>query len=142
MLRRLLIAVGGLVVLASAAVGQERTTPIDRKLTTQELGQWIDERFKKEYDMVLIDTPPMLQMPDARVAGRYADAVVMVIRAGQTTRDAAIAARERLTEDGTRVLGTILNDWNPKVSPNGYYGYYHSRTSHYPGDQFQRNLRS
>jgi len=81
------------------------------------------KRFKQEFDMVVIDTPPMLQMPDARIIGKCADAVIMVIRAGQTTRDAAIAARERLTEDGTRVLGTILNDWNPNKSPNGYYGY-------------------
>jgi len=79
--------------------------------------------IKKEFDMVLIDTPPMLQMPDARIVGRQADAVVMVVRAGQTTRDATIAARERLSEDGTRVLGTILNNWNPRQSPNGYYGY-------------------
>jgi capsular exopolysaccharide synthesis family protein len=95
------------------------------------------KRFKKEFDMVLIDTPPMLQMPDARVVGRQADAVVMVVRAGQTTRDAAIAARERLAEDGTRMLGTILNDWNPKQSPNGYYGssngygYYRGYSNHY-----------
>ena len=50
--------------------------------------------------------------------------MVIVARAGQTTRDAAIAARQRFGEDNTRVLGTILNDWNPKNSPNGYYGYY------------------
>jgi Mrp family chromosome partitioning ATPase len=81
------------------------------------------KRLKKEFDMVLIDTAPMLQMPDARVVGRLADAVILVTRAGQTTRDAAVAAKDRLTEDGTRVLGTILNDWNPKQSPNGYYGY-------------------
>ena len=81
--------------------------------------------------MVLIDTPPTLQMPDARVVGRLADAVVMVLRAGETTRDAAIAARERLVEDGTRVLGAILNDWNPKQSPNGYYGYYRGYAKHY-----------
>ena len=81
------------------------------------------KRLSKEFDMVLIDTAPMLQMPDARVVGRMADAVVLVTRSGHTTRDAAVAASERLTEDGTRVLGTILNDWNPKKSPNGYYGY-------------------
>ncbi|MBS1875376.1 MAG: polysaccharide biosynthesis tyrosine autokinase [Acidobacteria bacterium] len=81
-------------------------------------------RFKKDFDMVLIDTPPMLQMPDARVLGRMADAVVLVNRAGHTTRDAALAAQQRLVEDESRILGTILNDWNPKTSPNGYYGYY------------------
>ena len=81
------------------------------------------KRFKREFDMVVIDTPPMLQMPDARVVGKLSDAVIIVIRAGHTTRDAAVAARERLSEDGSRVLGTILNDWNPRKSPNGYYGY-------------------
>src|ERR1035437_8831224 len=69
------------------------------------------------------DTPPMLQMPDARVIGRIADGVLLVFRAGQTRRDAAIAARQRFGEDETRVLGTILNGWDPKRSPNGYYGY-------------------
>ena len=86
-------------------------------------------RVKKEYDMVLIDTPPMLQMTDARVLGRMTDAVIMVARAEQTTRDALIAATKRLSEDRIRVLGTILNDWNPKRSMGGYYGYY--RGSYY-----------
>jgi len=81
-------------------------------------------RFKAEYDMVLIDTPPMLQIADARVLGRLVDAVVLVVRAGQTTRDAAMAAKERLATDGIRLLGTVLNDWNPKMSKSGYYGYY------------------
>ena len=81
-------------------------------------------RFKRDFDLVLVDTPPMLAMADARVLGRIADAVVMVVRAGHTTRDAALAAQERFAKDETRVMGTILNDWNPKASPNGYYGYY------------------
>ena len=88
-------------------------------------------RFKKEFDMVLIDTPPMLHMTDARVTGRLADAVIFVARAGQTTREAAIAAHNRFTEDRIRVLGTILNDWDPKKSPNGYYGYHEG--SYYGG---------
>ena len=82
------------------------------------------ERFRGEFDMILIDTPPMLQIPDARVMGRLADSVILVVRSGKTTRDAIMAARERLGEDGTRVLGVILNDWNPRSSTNGYYGYY------------------
>jgi capsular exopolysaccharide synthesis family protein len=81
-------------------------------------------KFKNEYDMILIDTPPMLQMTDARVAGRLADAVILVARSGQTTRDAILAAKDRLSEDSIRVLGTILNDWDPKKAPGGYYGQY------------------
>jgi polysaccharide biosynthesis transport protein len=88
-------------------------------------------KFKKEYDMIFIDTPPMLQMTDARVAGRLADAVVLVARAGQTTRDAMVAAKERFGEDRIRVLGSILNDWDPKRSPGAYYGYSRYDTSRY-----------
>jgi capsular exopolysaccharide synthesis family protein len=82
------------------------------------------QRFAGEFDMILIDAPPMLQIPDARVLGRMADAVIMVVRAGKTTRDAAQAVRQRLAEDGTPLLGTILNDWNPRSSDGGHYGKY------------------
>lgn len=76
--------------------------------------------WKRQYDMVIIDTPPMLRMPDARLLARVSDAVVLVVRAGQTSRDGALCVRQRFAEDRTRVLGTILNDWNPKTSPYGY----------------------
>ncbi len=78
--------------------------------------------LRTEFETIFIDTPPMLQIPDARVLGRLVDHVIMVVRAGKTTRDAAMAARQRFSEDGTQMLGTILNDWNPKRSPNSYYG--------------------
>ena len=80
------------------------------------------QKLRKEFETIFIDTPPMLQIPDARVLGRMVDRVILVVRAGKTTRDAAMAARQRFSEDGTQMLGTILNDWNPKRSPNGYYG--------------------
>jgi capsular exopolysaccharide synthesis family protein len=79
--------------------------------------------LRKAFDMVLIDTPPMLQIPDARVLGTLVDAVILVMRAGHTSRDAAMAASQRFSEDGTRVLGTILNGWDPKQAPYGNYGY-------------------
>jgi succinoglycan biosynthesis transport protein ExoP len=87
--------------------------------------------LKEQYDIILIDTPPMLQIPDARVIGRLADSVVMVVRANKTTRGALMAACQRFSEDGTKILGTILNDWNPKHAPDGYYGYYNYKSSYY-----------
>ena len=82
------------------------------------------KRVKREFDMVLIDTPPMLQMPDARIMGRIADALILVARSQQTTRDAAKGAVRRLAEDGVRILGGVLNDWNPKRAAPGSYYYY------------------
>jgi receptor protein-tyrosine kinase len=73
------------------------------------------QRFREEFDALLIDSPPMLQAPDARILARVAGAAVLVIRAGHTSRDTASAAKQRFAEDGTAVLGTILNDWSGKA---------------------------
>jgi succinoglycan biosynthesis transport protein ExoP len=94
------------------------------------------EELRGEYDVVLIDTPPMLQIPDARILARMAGGVILVLRAGKTTRDAAKAMRNQLQQDGTKIIGTILNDWNPKKSRGGYYGYeggYYKRYKGYYG---------
>jgi polysaccharide biosynthesis transport protein len=79
------------------------------------------KKLRTEFDMILIDAPPMIHLADARVLGHLSDGVVLVIRAGQTTMDSALSASQRFAEDGTRVLGTILNSWDPKTA--GGYGY-------------------
>ena len=80
--------------------------------------------LQDQFDAVFIDTPPMLQMPDARILARAADGVILVLRAGKTTRDTAQLASQRLIEDGTPVFGTILNDWNPEHKASyGYHNY-------------------
>jgi succinoglycan biosynthesis transport protein ExoP len=79
------------------------------------------KRLRTEFDMIMMDAPPMIHLADARVLGRLADGVILVVRAGQTTTESALFARQRFAEDGTRVLGTVLNSWDPKTS--GRYGY-------------------
>lgn len=118
--------VPGLFVLSSGP-GASSSTNLLYGSHMFELLQYL----RNEFDVVLIDTPPMLQIPDARVLGRIADQVIMVIHAGHTTRDAAIAARQRFSEDGTQILGTILNDWDPKQSTSGYYGRYQNYYRNY-----------
>jgi polysaccharide biosynthesis transport protein len=83
------------------------------------------QRLRQDFDMILIDTPPMMQFPDARVLGQLADGVVLVVRAGQTTCDRALAARRRLSEDMIPIIGAILNDWDPSsgVPPSTYHPY-------------------
>jgi len=88
---------------------------------------------RESFDAVFIDTPPMLTMADARVIARHADGVVLVARVAMTTRDSLQAACQRFTNDGTNVLGTVLNDWNPRKSGRyGYYKYY-DKYKHYYG---------
>jgi succinoglycan biosynthesis transport protein ExoP len=88
------------------------------------------KRLRMEFDMILIDAPPMIHLADARVLGRLADGVILVVRAGQTTTESALFARQRFAEDGTRVLGTVLNSWNPKTSSGYGYGSYGNYQAH------------
>lgn len=81
-------------------------------------------RLKEEFEFVLFDTPPVLPVADARIIGSFADGVVLVARARQTTRDAAEAAQQRLEADGIRVVGMVLNDWDPSSSAYRYYAEY------------------
>jgi Mrp family chromosome partitioning ATPase len=89
-------------------------------------------KFRRDFDFVLVDTPAMLYISDARALGRLADGVILVVRANSTDRDAAWAVRQRLAEDGIPVLGSILNDWKPTSSgrydPRQFYKYYRTRT--------------
>jgi polysaccharide biosynthesis transport protein len=89
-------------------------------------------RVRKEFDTVMIDAPPMIHLADARVLGRLSDGVILVVRAGHTTADGALFASQRFAEDGTRVLGTVLNSWNPRSSDRyGYaYGHHADYTEH------------
>ncbi len=80
--------------------------------------------LRREFDMVLVDAPPVIHLADARVLGRLADGVILVIRSGQTTPESAINACQGFVEDGTRVLGTVLNSWDPKTSRYHGYGSY------------------
>jgi Mrp family chromosome partitioning ATPase len=84
-----------------------------------------------EFDYVLIDTPPMLQLADARIISQHCDTVIMVVRAGKTTRDAGRAARQKFAQDGTPVLGVILNDWVPGLNGYGYDSKYYERYAKY-----------
>jgi capsular exopolysaccharide synthesis family protein len=90
--------------------------------------------LRKEFDTVLIDTPPMVNIPDARVLGRLADGVILILRSALTTRDAALLAKQRFVDDGVPLMGTILNNWNPNTPGYGYYRNYYAGYYHYYGD--------
>jgi len=85
------------------------------------------ERLRNEFDAVLIDSPPVLRVADARILSRLADAVVLVFRSGVTTRESAALALNTFAADGAPVLGTILNDWNPRNTGQRYYGGYYGQ---------------
>lgn len=86
------------------------------------------ERLTKEFDVVLIDTPPMLHLADARILAGRTDGVILVFRARSTDRENALNARDLFHHDRVRIVGTILNDFDPLTQGqtnyyNSYYAY-------------------
>jgi capsular exopolysaccharide synthesis family protein len=77
--------------------------------------------FQKKYDFILVDTGPVLLFPDARLWGKHADGVVLIVRSGVTTKEDAMTVCQQFAEDGVPVLGTILNDWAPGKAAHRYY---------------------
>ena len=73
-----------------------------------------------EYDVLVLDCPPTLLGTDAVVLSRLADAVLFVVRAGHTSRDAAASALQQLHHVGAPVVGAALNDPESRVVENEY----------------------
>jgi capsular exopolysaccharide synthesis family protein len=84
------------------------------------------QRFRREFDLILIDTPPMMLYADARVLGRMSDGVVLVVRANTKSREELTAAHLKLVQDQIPVVGTILNDWKMDPSQTRAYGRYYN----------------
>jgi Mrp family chromosome partitioning ATPase len=87
--------------------------------------QGVLTQLKRDYDVIVLDTPPVLVSADAATLAASSDGVVLVVRAGQTDRGAAELARQRVSAAGGRVLGAVLNDPDGLVSrfDSSYYAY-------------------
>ncbi len=80
------------------------------------------EELRKHYDHIVVDSPPTLSVTDAVVMSTAADAVVLVIRSGHTTKPALRRARDILLQVNARVCGVLVNAVNLN-SPDYYYHY-------------------
>ena len=72
------------------------------------------EWLRQKYYLVILDTPPVNVFADTAVLGGYADAVLLVARAGVTPFDALVECAEQCRRARLPVLGTLLNDIDPR----------------------------
>lgn len=87
------------------------------------------ERLRYEFEMVLIDAPPMLHLADARVISGIVDSTILVIRSDVTDKDSVMEVLEQLQADRVNILGTVLNDWKPtkaQAKKSHYYSTFDS----------------
>lgn len=81
------------------------------------------EELKAQYDMVLIDTPPLLAVTDAQLLASYVDGVLLVLGSGKVLRDHAKKAKALLDHVGANVVGAVLN--KKQMNSESYYYYYY-----------------
>jgi Mrp family chromosome partitioning ATPase len=82
----------------------------------------------KQYDRIIVDSPPVLPVTDAQILASICQVTILVLRAEKSTRKASQQARDALLRVGARVLGVVVNDV-PKNERYGFYGgdgYYNS----------------
>lgn len=85
-----------------------------------ELMEWAS----KEYDLVIVDTPPVLAVTDPSIVGAFAGTTLMVARYAQNTVKEIDVARNRFEQSGIEVKGVIFNAIEKKASSSYGYGYY------------------
>jgi capsular exopolysaccharide synthesis family protein len=79
-------------------------------------------QLREQYDHIVIDTPPSLSVTDAVVLSPRADAVILVIRSGQTSKHALRRSRDILLQVNAKLVGVLLNAVD-LTSPDYYYYY-------------------
>jgi Mrp family chromosome partitioning ATPase len=76
--------------------------------------------LRKEFDFVVVDAPPITQHAEAIALGQLSDGIVLVLEAGSTRREAALAVVENLRLSQVRILGAVLNKRTFPI-PEGIY---------------------
>lgn len=88
--------------------------------------------WRKQFDHIVIDTPPALSVTDAVLLSVQADSVILVIRSGQTTKQALRRARQLLAYVNAKIIGVVVNAMDLNASDYYYYyGYYGKKYGYY-----------
>ena len=93
-------------------------------LSSHRLAEMICE-LRKRYKFIVIDSPPIMAATDAVILSALVDGVLLVVRSGETPKEALMRTRDLLHSVKSRVLGVVLNAVDSS-SPDYYYSYrYH-----------------
>ena len=91
-------------------------------LNTPEMARLLDE-VGKQYDRVIVDSPPILPVADARILASKCHASILALRVDKSTRRRAAAGRDALSAVGAKILGVALNDMPSGIGYGYGYGY-------------------
>jgi polysaccharide biosynthesis transport protein len=95
------------------------------ELFTSRLFRELLEGAADRYDRIIIDTPPLMSVADPLVVAGVADAVMLVVGAGNSTAGQLRSGLEALQQVGANLIGTVLNSFDARAA--GYYSYSYQR---------------
>lgn len=95
--------------------------------------RFLFDRLQTMYDVLVIDSPPILPASDALILAPKTDGVILVIKVGLLNRDMIDRAVEQLRSSKANILGVVLNQVDTKRE--GYYKYYYKYYSKYYGEE-------
>ena len=96
------------------------TPPNPSELLGSSRMQHLLDTLAADYDVIIIDLPPVNSVPDPIVVSRYTDGIILVVKHGTSRRKEVLAAVRALRFAKAHVLGTVYNGYT-----NGGYHYYH-----------------
>lgn len=82
--------------------------------------------FSMHYDMVIIDSPPLLAVTDAQVLSKITDGTVLVTNVAENNRDRLQDAKNLLEKADANILGVVMNNKKMDTKKDDYYYYYGS----------------
>ena len=112
-------AIEGLQVLPSGP-----TPPNPSELLSSRRMAELLKELRGRYDVIIVDTPPVLAVADAQIVSSLCDGTVLVMKAGGVKRELALKAKASLEHAKARILGVVLNKMNRKTADSYYYYYY------------------
>lgn len=118
-----IIRTPGLENISIIPTGHLPFNPVDI-LDSKELKALI-EKLREHYDIVLIDSPPVLPVTDASILAPKVDTVIIVYEMGRMSREAVLRTKVQLQSVGAKMSGIILNNTNPHTEAITTYPYYY-----------------
>jgi capsular exopolysaccharide synthesis family protein len=105
--------------LSLLTTGQTKSNPLTL-LDSQEMADLIEEA-KRNYDVVIIDAPPLLVTADVLTMGKMTEGILLVSRIGVVEKESAQAARASLENSGQKVLGLVVNGVDQQEFDSYFY---------------------
>jgi capsular exopolysaccharide synthesis family protein len=107
------------------------TPPNPAELLSSEPITALFEELRRQFDFVVLDSPPAITVADAMILAAHADGVILVAHGGVTTRESLRHARKLLGSSNARMIGVVLNNVDLRSADYKYY------YSYYYGDYYR-----